>query len=46
MKALTAVMAFAVMAGVTLGLARVPHAIFYEHPHLIYAHWHRRDLDD
>lgn len=38
------ILAYTILAGVTLGLMNVPHAIFYEHPHLIFSRWHREDL--
>lgn len=37
MKAINTILAYALMAGVTLGITHVPHAIFYEYPHLMLA---------
>lgn len=44
MKLLNSILAFILMAGVTLGIANVPHAIYYECPQLAFSRWHRDDL--
>ena len=38
------ILAFILMAGVTLGIENVPHAIYYECPQLAFSRWHREDL--
>lgn len=46
MNLLNSIFAYSMMAGVTLGLMSIPHAVYYEHPRLIFAHWIREDLRD
>lgn len=37
-------LSYCLLAFVTLGITSVPHAIYYEHPRLIYAHYMREEL--
>lgn len=44
MRPSTAILAYVVMAFVTLGFMNVPHALYYEHPQLAFNRWYRDDL--
>ncbi|QGH74917.1 hypothetical protein MAL1_00171 [Bacteriophage DSS3_MAL1] len=46
MNNVNSILAYILMAAVTLGLMSVPHAIYYEHPQLVFARWNRDDLND